>query len=225
VLEFPGLAGPLVSTGWQLVLAKLDGAGHWLWASDGGLLGGAGYSIMADGGGGVYLGGASASASIGGLSYRPYVARWSGAGTRLWAQTGSGSGQVTGLALDADDSVFAAGHFANNLSFGGVFLAGSFSDVFVARLAGADGAMGWALASGNTSSTFLTCNGATRCGAGRLCVVGAAASDSSAGSTYQFGAFTQFTGSSELFVAAAGETADVPPAGTWTALGTTEDAP
>jgi hypothetical protein len=132
---------------------------------------------------------------------------------------------VAGLAPDADGSLLAAGPFAGNLSFGGAFLAGAFSDVFVARLAGADGALSWALASGNTSDTFLTCNGVARCGAGQVCVVGAAASSFPAGSTYQFGAFTQRTGSGQLFVAAAGSTADAPPLGTWTALGSAEDAP
>ena len=45
------------------------------------------------------------------------------------------------------------------------------------------------------------------------------------GATYQFGAFTRPVGSTELFVATAGNTADVLPQGAWTALWSTGDGP
>jgi hypothetical protein len=144
-VDFGG--APLTSTGgFDLFVAKLDGAGGHLWSKrfgDGDDQGGT-PSIAVDGSGNVFAAGTfhgalnfggGPLASAGGED--AYLAKMDGNGAHLWSKRFGdvSDGQVaTCLAADASGNVIVGGYFSGTVDFGGgsVVSAGG-NDAFVAK--------------------------------------------------------------------------------------------
>lgn len=148
----------LVSAGsGDLFLAKLDGAGNFLWATQAGRTN-TGYwaALKVDGSGdawwsGTFGGrlnlGTNSLVSAGGSDL--FLARMSSAGSVLWAGRygGANDDQVWSLALEPGGAnLYLAGTFRTNTTFDATNLTGSgFSDGFVTKLS-TNGTVQWALA-------------------------------------------------------------------------------
>lgn len=147
----------------DLFLAKLDGAGNFLWAAQAGRTN-TGYwaALKVDAAGdawwsGTFGGplnlGTNSLVSAGGDDL--FLARVSGAGSVLWAGRygGTNDDQVWSLALEPGGAnLYLAGTFHTHTTFDAINLTGSgFSDGFVAKLS-TNGTVQWALATGGSGS-------------------------------------------------------------------------
>ncbi len=85
------------------------------------------------------------------------VAKYSSAGTLLWAKRAGGTGVDTGfgIALDASGNVYVAGNFADTADFGSTTLTAAGgstdSDIFVTKLDGSAGSFLWAKSAGGAA--------------------------------------------------------------------------
>ena len=171
-VDFGG--GPLTSTaGYDMFMAKYSPAGAHLWSKS---LGSTGndyaYGVALDGSGNVLVTGYfSGTMDFGGGpltiegSQDVFVAKYSPAGTYLWAlaPTGSGWGSGAGLTADADSNVVVGGYFGGTLDFGcGTMSSSGVSDAFLAKYSAA-GACLWSRDIGgtgtNTRATAVAVNG------------------------------------------------------------------
>lgn len=87
-----------------------------------------------------------------------FLAKFSSAGTALWARhfPGFGGSEVgTGLAVDSSGDVTFVGNFSGSISFDGHVLQGASTDIFVAKYSSAGGYL-WSKRFGGTSSDFST---------------------------------------------------------------------
>ncbi len=159
----------------DVFVAKLDGAGNWLWATHaGGADNDYGTDVAVDAAGTIVLGGGFNSptatfgavqltkAGSGGFAPDLFVARLSANGTWLSALAigGTGAEEMGGLALDAAGNVYVCGAFSSPaLAFGGVVLANAnpspgtgpaTTDLFAAKLA-PTGTWQWATQAGSAS--------------------------------------------------------------------------
>lgn len=224
-MTFPGLADPLLISGWGFFLARLDATGQWSWATDASLLGGGGKALLPDGAGGVIVGGHASAISMSGATPTPWVARFTVGGTRIWQATAGTNGMIRGLAFDTTGRLHAAGQFYTRMTIGSQDLvAGPTLDLFVGRLSLVDGAWERAIVSGSEMWSFVGYGGLAPCGAGGVCLAGSAANQHPVGTGYQFGAFSHPGGSTQVFVATAGD-AGAPPQLEWTGLQGMENLP
>ncbi len=159
--------------GMDIFVAKLDGAGNFIWARRMGSVSNHdnGVGIASDGAGNVYTTGnfagtadfgpfslTSAATSLG--AHNTFVAKLDGAGNFAWAKRLGGSlgAGANGLVLDGVGSVYTTGTFAGTADFdpgpGTVNLtsAGS-ADIFVSKLDGA-GNFTWAKRIGGADGDF-----------------------------------------------------------------------
>ncbi|HET9502407.1 MAG TPA: T9SS type A sorting domain-containing protein [Hymenobacter sp.] len=139
-------------------VAKLDGAGNWLWAKGfGGSSSDQGSGVAFDASGNVFVTGLfSATAPFGSTSltsaggYDIFVAKLAANGTWSWVKQAGGSGYDQGndLALDASGNVWAIASYAGTGSFGSTSLSSVGSDdIAVLKLTNA-GAWSWAKSAG-----------------------------------------------------------------------------
>ena len=159
---------PLSSVGSSdIFVAKYSGVdGAHLWSRRyGGAMTDIAYGVAVDTSGDVVvigffqqaadLGGGTVPSVLGELD--TFVAKYAGAdGSYLWARDVGGAGDDLGYAVatDASGGVFVTGFFTGRMSFGATTLlstAGS-NNIFVAKLAGADGTPAWAHGMGSTGS-------------------------------------------------------------------------
>jgi hypothetical protein len=140
----------------DLVLAKLDPAGDALWAQTFGAAGSPqyGYAIAVDAAGNAVITGgfvssidfgAGALASAGGSDV--FVAKFDPTGLVVWSKKAGNNADQTGraIAVTPQGDVVVAGGFGGQIDFGGgPLISAGIGDVFVAELAGADGAPIWA---------------------------------------------------------------------------------
>lgn len=146
----------------DLLVAKLDASGTWLWGvRGGGIDADQGTGVTVDARGNVYITGfsSSRSATFGSITLThalgsaAYVAKLNSAGRYLWAVTSGGDGPLgeggEGLALDGANNIYVIGHFQQNgARFGTTVLANAGQrDLFVTKLDSA-GAWLWAIQSG-----------------------------------------------------------------------------
>jgi hypothetical protein len=154
----------------DLFVAKYDGAGRLVWATQaGGTIFEWGLGIAADGAGNSYVTGSfSAAATFGAGEPNEtvltsagdrdlFVAKYDGAGRLVWATAAGGTGDDEGLeiAVDAAGDSYATGSFQGTATFGAgepnqtdLTSAGS-ADIFVARYDGS-GLLAWATRAGGT---------------------------------------------------------------------------
>lgn len=124
----------LTANSQDIFVLKLDSSGALAWArafnSAGGTENGFSTGIASDSAGNVLVGGSY----LGTFDFDPgvgtfnlssvthfsgFIAKLDGSGNFLWADafTGSGSSECGGLALDAADNIYAAGHFSGTIDF------------------------------------------------------------------------------------------------------------
>jgi hypothetical protein len=141
----------LTTHGWEDVLvAKLDNSGNWLWAKNaGGLYLEAGYSIALDAAANVLVSGVYHGPATFGSTTFPgawdnadvFIAKLDTNGYWLWSQTAGGTGNDTGRGisvitnLSGVEQLYIAGTFNNTASFSTLSLTSAGSqDVFIARI-------------------------------------------------------------------------------------------
>ena len=135
----------LISSGTSdIIIAKLDANGNWLWVQQaGGADSEAGYSIASDSSGNCYLTGVFIGASILGSStlisngYTDiFIAKLDAYGNWIWArQAGGTSGDyVYSLAIDSEGNNYVTGFFGETASFGNIVLVSSNADLYLAKL-------------------------------------------------------------------------------------------
>lgn len=132
----------------DLFVAKLSGSGSWLWAVGvGGSRGDVGTDIAVDATGNAYVTGHFASDNLtfgattlasNGTNADIFVASISASGTWLWATSvgGTSTDVGTGIAVDANSSVYVTGYFySQSIDFGSSWLDndGDYGDIFVSK--------------------------------------------------------------------------------------------
>jgi len=148
----------------DIVAAKLDPNGNWLWAvRAGGTSEDRGYGIAVDASGNCYLAGYFyGSASFGPYtltssgSYDIFAAKLDTSGNWLWAVRAGGTlhDYGFGIAVDATGNSYLTGWFQGNASFGSYPLTSSgWNDIFAAKL-DSNGNCLWAVRAGGTSWDF-----------------------------------------------------------------------
>ena len=134
----------LVSTGYDIFLAKYDAAGVHQWSHIyGGTSNDGGKALFVDDVGNMTLAGYFRnSMDLGGGpltsagSRDLFVARFDAAGTHQWSlgSGGSGNDELQAIALDGADHVLAAGWFSGTTDFGGgSFTSNGFDDAFLVK--------------------------------------------------------------------------------------------
>jgi PKD repeat protein len=162
-VDFGG--GALTPTAaYDIVLAKYAPNGTHVWSKR---IGGAGYdqaqALDVDGAGNVTIAGRfSGATDFGGGSltaaggYDGFVARYTTAGSFVWAQRFGGASldTVTAMGIDGSGNAFAIGYFAGSGDFGSTNLTGAGgNDVFVVKV-GAAGSVQWAKNFGDASDQW-----------------------------------------------------------------------
>jgi hypothetical protein len=149
----------------DVLVAKLDNNGNWLWAIQGG---GAqseiAYGAAVDAAGNVYASGtALGSGSFGSVAYSTpsttvgdvFVAKATAAGVWQWVSTGGSASTLNDdigydVDVDASNNVFVTGNINSAGTFGGLTTGYSGSnDIFVAKL-NSSGTWQWVMQAGNT---------------------------------------------------------------------------
>ncbi|MDY0151476.1 MAG: SBBP repeat-containing protein [Candidatus Cloacimonas sp.] len=150
---------------YDIIVAKLDSNGNWLWAKKaGGLYDDRGSGIAVDGAGNVYMTGYfSGTASFGSTSLAGsgsysdiFVAKLDSNGNWLWAKQAGGSSDEYGygIAVHSSGDVYLTGYFSGNASFGSTSLTSSGGyDIFVAKL-DSNGNWLWAKQAGGSNDDY-----------------------------------------------------------------------
>lgn len=169
-------ATPLTSSGSSdIVLAKLDSEGNWLWATSAGGTGlDSGMAIDLDSSGNCVCAGHFSSTAVFGSisltssgSYDMFVAKSDGSGNWLWVQKGGGADSEScyDLAVDDQDNCLVAGSFWTSTTFGATTLTSSGNkDIILAQLDSSGISWLWAAQAGGTGadearSVTSTCSG------------------------------------------------------------------
>jgi len=130
----------------EILIAKLDSNGNWLWAKQAGGIGNdEGYGITVDANGNSYITGCfySSSATFGNTTLTSsgynniFVAKLDSNGNWLWAKQAGGAIDDCGydIALDANGNSYVTGFFMESANFGTSTLTSSGDrDIFVAKL-------------------------------------------------------------------------------------------
>jgi hypothetical protein len=146
--------GAVTSVGYDAFVVKYNPSGGHVWTKQ---ISGASYemgeAIAVDSGSNVVVGGQFAGTvdfgggpltSAGG--YDGFVAKYNTNGAHVWSKRMGGASldTVTGLGVDGSGNATAVGYFAGTANFGGADLASAGgNDIFVVRLAAANGAHQW----------------------------------------------------------------------------------
>ena len=140
--------------GRDVFVAKYDRAGNLLWVRRaGGVSADEGHRVTADLAGNSYVVGTFAgTATFGGATLTSsgasdgFIAKYSVAGTPLWAKRVGGSGQDRGtsLAVDGQGDTYVAGHFQGTADFGGTNLTADGNDASFLAAFNSSGAVRWA---------------------------------------------------------------------------------
>jgi hypothetical protein len=161
--------GSNLTTGgsWDIFVAKFTSSGAHVWSST---YGGVDYqralAIAVDGSGNVIIAGNMAGStnfgggaltSPGGLDI--FVAKFDGDGAHVWSKRFGDNVDQTAqaVAVDASGNVIVAGKFLGTVNFGGNNLtsAGN-NDIFIAKLAAADGSHVWSMRFGGSADDEAT---------------------------------------------------------------------
>ena len=148
-----GSTAPLIASGTDIFVAKLDPAGKPIWAKQ---LGAGGihraYSIARDASGNLVLAGTADTATdYGGgadLAAGIFVVKLDPAGAHVWSKTYGGATNILGgnasAAVDAKGDVLLAASFEGTVNFDGAALTSMGSkDIALAKLSGVDGSGIW----------------------------------------------------------------------------------
>jgi hypothetical protein len=172
----------LTSAGsWDVFIAKFNASGAYVWsASYGAVDYQRALAIAVDGSGNVIIAGNMAGStnfgggaltSPGGLD--AFVAKFDSDGTHIWSKNfGDASDQdARAVAVDGTGNVFIAGAFKGSINFGGGALtsAGN-NDIFIAKLAAANGAHVWSKRFGGSADDYV--QGVAADGSGNAIIVG-----------------------------------------------------
>ncbi len=180
----------------DLFIAKTDNLGNFLWvAKAGGNTDDDSRSISLDAATNVYVTGSFAGTATFGttnLTARgtnglndAFLAKYSGAGTFLWAQQAGGNGSDNGYSVTTDNggNVIVTGSFSSPALFGATSLTGNGTDIFVAKYDSA-GSMLWVRRAGGNDAIYGDSGrGVTTDGAGNIYVTGFFSGSGNFGST------------------------------------------
>ncbi|MBG8554353.1 SBBP repeat-containing protein [Hymenobacter guriensis] len=208
--QSPAIWGSLNLTttlnGDNVLVAKLDASGNWLWASAGGSYSpDAGNAIAVDAAGNTYITGVAGLSSSfgnltlkGGLNPSAFVAKLAASGQWVWATETGVEGQNIGygLSLDASGNVYVTGSFKGTMMLGETTLQSSgLGDLYVAKLT-PNGQWAWAVQATNNGQGNETGRALALDAAGNVYVTGRFA-----GTKTTFGAQTITAESASVFVA------------------------
>ena len=154
----------LTATGHGLFVAKLDGAGTFVWAvSPAGTAENNGRSIAVDGSGSSYLTGDFVGSSTFGATTLTatggrdiFVAKLNSSGAFVWASSAGGSWGSYGqsIAVDSKGDSYITGYYIGTATFGSTTLTDKGQgDIFVAKL-NSGGTFAWAAAAGGAAGNF-----------------------------------------------------------------------
>ncbi len=219
----PGTAALTTAGAGDVFVAKYSSAGTYLWARRFGanntttndILSGVAVDSRAncDGVGGsgcvLFIGSVYERADFDGLMLAgpagvmtPFVAKYSGGGTRVWAKTFGNNNEAFGraIAVGADGNVAITGSFKGSMNFGnGTKSSFGGDDVFVAVLRGADGGGIWSSRHGSDGQDAGFGIALDR--AGNVALTG---SSSSMNGGISFGGATWYSTGTDIFVASLG---------------------
>lgn len=160
-MKFGSLA-PLIASGTDIFVAKMDPAGKSIWAKQ---LGAAGihraYSIARDASGNLIVAGtADTGTDYGGgaaLAAGIFVVKLDSAGAHVWSKTYGGATNISNgnasATVDTKGDVLLAASFEGSVNFDGTALTTMGSkDIAIAKLAGADGSGIWSRRFGDAQS-------------------------------------------------------------------------
>ena len=157
----------LAGAGTNLLVAKLDGAGNWLWVAGSNRVtaasgGATAQSITTDASGNAYLAGGTyggTATTLGATTLTTaglFVAKINGSGTWQWAVPGGGRADVfaSSIAVSGSGNVYVAGSYQSAATFGTVALLGSgYTSAFLTQLDTA-GNYGWSQALKGTGNNI-----------------------------------------------------------------------
>ncbi|MDI3503422.1 MAG: hypothetical protein PWP64_358 [Candidatus Cloacimonadota bacterium] len=148
----------------DIIIAKMDSSGNWLWAKRaGGSSDDYGYDIAVDESGNSYVTGyfwnsasfGSTTLTSSGLS-DIFIAKLDSTGNWLWAKRAGGSStdRGYGIAVDESGNSYVTGYFWGSASFGSTTLTSSrYSDIFIAKM-DSSGNWLWANQAGGSNSDY-----------------------------------------------------------------------